>query len=64
MSKKKIKTDDQKFEEVLTRLDKKHLNDYYAIEWPIVSREWTFGTYVNEVLQHFDFDSKNKKGKT
>jgi hypothetical protein len=27
--------------------------DYYAIEWPIVSRQWTFGTYVQEVLAHY-----------
>jgi hypothetical protein len=23
--------------------------DYYGIEWPIVTRAWTFGTYVHEV---------------
>jgi hypothetical protein len=27
--------------------------DYYAIEWPVVSRNWTFGTYVQEVLAHY-----------
>jgi hypothetical protein len=27
--------------------------DYYAIEWPIVTREWTYGTYVQEVLAHY-----------
>lgn len=27
--------------------------DYYAIEWPVVTREWTFGTYVHEVLAHY-----------
>lgn len=27
--------------------------DYYAIEWPVVTREWTFGTYVQEVLAHY-----------
>lgn len=27
--------------------------DYYSIEWPIVSRQWTFGTYVQEVLAHY-----------
>jgi hypothetical protein len=26
--------------------------DYYSIEWPLVSRQWTFGTYVHEALQH------------
>lgn len=26
--------------------------DYYSIEWPIVTRQWTFGTYVHEVLAH------------
>jgi hypothetical protein len=24
----------------------------YSIEWPLVTREWTFGTYVHEVLAH------------
>lgn len=27
--------------------------DYYAIEWPVVTRQWTFGTYVHEVLAHY-----------
>lgn len=27
--------------------------DYYAIEWPVVSRQWTFGTYIHEVLAHY-----------
>jgi hypothetical protein len=27
--------------------------DYYSIEWPAVSRQWTFGTYVHEVLAHY-----------
>ena len=27
--------------------------DYYSIEWPTVTRQWTFGTYVHEVLAHF-----------
>lgn len=27
--------------------------DYYGIEWPIVSRAWSFGTYVHEVLAHY-----------
>lgn len=26
--------------------------DYYSIEWPIVTRQWTFGTYVHQVLAH------------
>ena len=26
--------------------------DYYSIEWPLVTRTWTFGTYVDEVLAH------------
>lgn len=26
--------------------------DYYSIEWPIVTRQWTFGTYTHEVLAH------------
>ena len=24
--------------------------DYYSIEWPLVTRQWTFGTYCHEVL--------------
>lgn len=27
--------------------------DYYAIEWPVVSRSWQWGTYVHECLQHY-----------
>jgi hypothetical protein len=27
--------------------------DYYAIEWPTVSRQWTFGTYIHQVLAHY-----------
>jgi hypothetical protein len=27
--------------------------DYYAIEWPIITREWTYGTYIHEVLAHY-----------
>ena len=27
--------------------------DYYAIEWPVVTRQWTFGTYIQEVLAHY-----------
>ncbi len=26
--------------------------DYYSIEWPITTREWTFGTYSHQVIQH------------
>jgi hypothetical protein len=26
--------------------------EYYSIEWPIVSRQWTFGTYVHQVFAH------------
>lgn len=29
------------------------MRDYYAIEWPVVTREWTFGTYIHEVLAHY-----------
>ena len=29
------------------------MRDYYAIEWPIVTREWTYGTYIQEVLAHY-----------
>jgi hypothetical protein len=27
--------------------------DYYSIEWPLVTRQWTFGTYTHEVLAHY-----------
>lgn len=27
--------------------------DYYSIEWPLTTRQWTFGTYAHEVLQHY-----------
>ena len=27
--------------------------DYYAIEWPVTTRQWTFGTYTHEVLAHY-----------
>lgn len=27
--------------------------DYYSIEWPVVTRQWTFGTYVDELIQHY-----------
>jgi hypothetical protein len=26
--------------------------EYYSIEWPLVTRQWTFGTYCHEVLAH------------
>lgn len=26
--------------------------DYYSIEWPVTTRQYTFGTYVDEVLAH------------
>ena len=27
--------------------------DYYQIEWPVVTRQYTYGVYTDEVLQHF-----------
>lgn len=27
--------------------------DYYGIMWPVVTRQWTFGTYIQEVLAHY-----------
>ena len=27
--------------------------DYYSIEWPVVTRQWTFGTYWHGVLAHY-----------
>ena len=29
------------------------LRDYYSIEWPLVTRQWTFGTYAHQVLAHY-----------
>ncbi len=26
--------------------------EYYSIEWPLLTRTWTFGTYVHQVLAH------------
>lgn len=26
---------------------------YYSMEWPVTSRQWTFGTYVDEVMAHY-----------
>lgn len=26
--------------------------DYYSIEWPLVARQWTFGTYAHQVIRH------------
>jgi hypothetical protein len=26
--------------------------DYYAIEWPVTARAWSFGTYAHQTLQH------------
>ncbi len=31
----------------------KTLRDYYQIEWPLVTRKYEYGVYVNEVLQHY-----------
>ena len=27
--------------------------DYYQIQWPIVTRQWQYGVYADEVLQHY-----------
>jgi hypothetical protein len=27
--------------------------DYYGIEWPVTTRQWTMGTYIHEVLAHY-----------
>ena len=27
--------------------------DYYQIEWPLRSRKYEYGVYVDEVLQHY-----------
>ncbi len=31
----------------------KTTRDYYQIEWPLVTRKYEYGVYVNEVLQHY-----------
>ena len=42
---------DRKIREVTERLDKIDVREYYSIEWPIASRKWTFGIWVNHVLE-------------
>jgi hypothetical protein len=27
--------------------------DYYQIQWPVVTRQWQYGVYADEVLQHY-----------
>ena len=27
--------------------------DYYEIDWPLVTRKWQMGVYADEVLQHY-----------
>ena len=27
--------------------------DYYNIQWPQVTRQWQFGSYVHEVLEYY-----------
>jgi hypothetical protein len=27
--------------------------DYYQIQWPLVTRQWQYGVYADEVLQHY-----------
>lgn len=27
--------------------------EYYSIEWPVITRQWGFGTYTHEVLAHY-----------
>jgi len=27
--------------------------DYYQVEWPVVTRQYNFGVYADEVLQHY-----------
>ena len=29
------------------------MRDYYQIEWPIRKRQYEYGIYCNEVLQHY-----------
>lgn len=38
------------------------VRDYYSIQWPVATREWKFGVYVNEVLEAKDLnlDQLNK----
>ena len=33
---------------------KVHLRrDYYSVDWPVVTRKWTYGVYFDGVLQHY-----------
>lgn len=50
------KTEEQKIQEVEDKLDGEGFltdRDYYSIKWPIVNREWTFGVYVNTILDQY-----------
>jgi hypothetical protein len=29
------------------------MQEYYSIQWPIRTRQWEIGTYVNELFQHY-----------
>jgi len=44
---------ERKTREVCEVLDGSSENDYHCIEWPITSRVWTFGTWVNCVLSEW-----------
>jgi hypothetical protein len=43
------KSDEEKIQEVDDILGS--YQDYYAIEWPLVTREWSYGKYINAVLK-------------
>ena len=45
------KSNEEKIKEVVKRLDGE--KDYYAIEWPLVSRDWTFDIYLKETLKYY-----------
>lgn len=43
-----------KYNNIGTTLALKHRKrDYYAMEWPLVNRQYEFGTYVSELLENY-----------
>lgn len=60
----KKKTNEEKIEEVIKKLDRPE-NDYYSIEWPHISQQFMFGSYIHEILEYYQpwLEKKKKKKK-
>lgn len=39
--------------QILTETISAPVHDYYVIQWPVISRTWRFGTYVNDILDQY-----------